>query len=262
VTRTGILTTRFDEALVYALAAHDTQTRKSTTVPYAAHLLGVASIVLEAGGTETEAIAALLHDVVEDQGGSTRRDDVEAAFGPEVASIVQQCSAEDRPDDPGWRAGKARYVAGVADMSPSALLVSLADKLYNARAILDDYRAIGDAVWARFGADEPEDANVLWYYGALIDAYADRAGAIPPRLLAELSRTVRQLTRLNRRPCCPRCGAGDISLIAHGMPSPEPIDSADDEGISLGGCCVPENPPDFTCELCAHSWSDQERSRR
>jgi HD domain len=256
VERTGVLTRRFDDALVYALQAHDTQVRKSTNVPYAAHLLGVASIVLEAGGSETEAIAALFHDIVEDQGGAQRRADVAARYGEEIASIVQECSAEDKTDDPGWRTRKRRYVDGIATISASALLVSLADKLYNARAILDDYRALGHQVWARFGADEPKVASILWYYDSLIDAYAGRGDAAPPRLLADLGRTIGQLTMLTRRPNCPECGAGDVALIGYGLPGAGDFETAAEKGIAIGGCVIEPDSPDFRCLVCGTGWPD------
>ena len=158
--RQGILTERFDAAVAYAVAAHDRQKRKGTEVPYAAHLLGVASLVLEAGGSEDEAVAALLHDVVEDQ-GADRLTEVTEQFGQNVADTVLECSAEDKTDDPGWRVRKDRYLAGIRTCSASALLGSLADKVYNAHAILDDYRAIGPALWERFNADEPKEASIL-----------------------------------------------------------------------------------------------------
>lgn len=262
IARRGVLTGRFDEALVYALQAHDTQTRKSTKVPYAAHLLGVSSLVLEAGGSETEAIAALLHDVVEDQGGAERLVDVRERFGEEVARIVEECSAEDKTDDPGWRPRKLRYIEGIATISPSALLVSLADKLYNARAILDDYRELGHDVWGRFGADEPKDRSVLWYYDSLIEAYAARADAASARLLAELRRTIGQLDLLVRRPNCPSCGAGNVALIGYGLPNVDDCESAGERIVEIGGCVVMEDSPDFQCLVCSTGWQDPDRGRQ
>ena len=119
--RQGVLTERFDEAVGYALQAHDRQQRKGTEIPYAAHLLGVASLILEAGGTEDEAIAGLLHDVVEDQGGAPRLTEVRGKFGDEIADIVLECSAEDKTDDPGWRVRKKRHLAAIETCSDSAL---------------------------------------------------------------------------------------------------------------------------------------------
>jgi hypothetical protein len=260
VTRGGMLTERFDDAVAYALAAHDDQRRKGSSVPYAAHLLGVASTVLEAGGTESEAIAGLLHDVVEDQGGADRLADVLARFGPEIATVVHECSADDKTDDPGWRARKERYIAGLATCSDSALLVSLADKVYNARAILDDYRAIGPSVWSRFGADEPKDETILWYYRSLYTAYSARPEA-PRRLLAELGRTIAQLELLTQRPPCPDCRAGDVAVIVWGLPTLDDFETAFDWGVELGGCIVPEVAPDFRCQVCGFAWATSERGR-
>jgi hypothetical protein len=252
--RTGILTTRFDEAVSYALDAHDSQHRKGGSIPYAAHLLGVASLVLESGGTETEAIAALLHDVVEDQGGARRQAAVAARFGDEIARIVHECSADDKTDDPGWRPRKERYIAAVATISPSALLVSLADKLHNARSILDDYRALGHKVWAKFGADEPKDEAVLWLYRSLVEAYRARGDDAPRRLLGELERTVAHLGTLVRRPNCPSCRAGDVARVVWGQPSSADFETAEEQDVAYGGCNVEPDSADYRCRVCGFSW--------
>jgi (p)ppGpp synthase/HD superfamily hydrolase len=197
--RQGILTTKFDEAVAYALAAHDSQRRKGTAIPYAAHLLGVASLILEAGGSEDEAIAGLLHDVVEDQGGADRLTDVRRHFGDRIADVVLECSAEDKTDDPGWRVRKERYLEGIKSCSDSALVVSLADKVYNAHSIVEDVRLHGAETWERFGADEPKDQSILWYYRSLVVAYGERPTA-RQRLLGELGRSVDELADLVRSP--------------------------------------------------------------
>src|SRR4051794_7637270 len=171
--RQGLLTERFDDALTYALHAHDTQKRKGTEVPYAAHLLSVVSLVLEAGGSENEAIVGLLHDAVEDAGGASRLADIRARFGDGIADAVHECSAEDKTDDPGWEERKRRYLVGLDTCSTTALRVSLADKVHNARSILADYRTHGDRLWARFNAPGPD--AVLWYFRELINAYQRRA---------------------------------------------------------------------------------------
>jgi (p)ppGpp synthase/HD superfamily hydrolase len=183
------LGTQFDEALVYAHCAHRDHQRKGTEIPYVSHLLAVASIVLESGGDEDEAIAALMHDVVEDRGGSTRLADVRARFGDRVARIVEECSDTDVVPKPPWRARKEAYIAHLEDCSPEALRVSLADKLHNARSILADYRQIGDALWARFDPD----ADTVWYYRALCTAFQAH-GANPQ--VDELNRVVTELERL------------------------------------------------------------------
>ncbi|HJS26802.1 MAG TPA: HD domain-containing protein [Actinomycetota bacterium] len=195
---------RFDEAFLYAIDAHRDQTRKGTGVPYASHLLGVASIVLEEAGGEDEAIAALLHDVVEDHGGERRLDDVRQRFGERIAHIVEACSdsLEEEETKPPWKIRKERYIRRVrTDHDDSALLVSVADKLYNTRAILRDLKFAEDHqdVWDRFSRDRD---CVLWYYRSLVDAFRSRTGG---RLLEELDATVTELEQLAGGPSagCP-----------------------------------------------------------
>lgn len=169
------LTERFDRALLYARHVHDGQIRKGTTIPYVAHLLAVAATVLEYGGSEDMAIAALLHDAVEDQGGERRLLDIRNRFGPRVADIVQSCSdsfvnsaAGQNKED--WHTRKTRYIEHLNAADPDTLLVSLADKIHNARSILRDLRRpdIGTSVWARFKSSRQD---TLWYYRALAKAF-------------------------------------------------------------------------------------------
>jgi len=155
-----LLGDRFERALSFATHLHREQCRKGTGVPYAAHLLGVASLVLEDGGTEDEAIAALLHDAVEDQGGRARLQEIEHEFGNRVAHIVEGCTDTASIPKPRWRTRKEAYVHALASHDGSVRRVALADKLYNARATLLDYRRLGDELWERFN---PE-ADQLWYY--------------------------------------------------------------------------------------------------
>ncbi|MFO1514269.1 MAG: HD domain-containing protein [Verrucomicrobiota bacterium] len=162
------LTSKFEQALSYTLQAHAQQVRKGSGTPYFAHLMGVAAIALENGATEDEAIGALLHDAVEDQGGQPRLRDIERRFGPVVADIVAGCSDTDVVPKPPWAERKRLYLAEVSKASDSVQFISAADKLYNARAILTDYRAIGDAVWSRFKGGK---AGTLWYYRGLAGAY-------------------------------------------------------------------------------------------
>ena len=169
---TPLLTARFDEALLLAAEHHRRQLRKGTDIPYVAHLLAVASLTLEMGGSEDEAIAALLHDLVEDGGGPEGLEDIRARFGDDVARIVAACSDTDQEPKPPWRERKEAYIAAIAHKRPDELRVSLADKLHNARAILLDYRTHGEELWARFKAGE--GASVRWYYRALHDAFAAR----------------------------------------------------------------------------------------
>jgi GTP pyrophosphokinase len=163
-----ILTQRFRDALVFAFDLHRTQERKGSGVPYVAHLLGVSSLAMEHGANEDGAIAALLHDAVEDQGGPALLAEIESRFGLQVALIVAACTDSQETPKPPWRERKERYVAHLAKASPDAQLVSACDKLYNARAILADYREVGDALWSRFTAGRD---GVLWYYRALADAF-------------------------------------------------------------------------------------------
>jgi hypothetical protein len=258
--RQGLLSKKFDKALTYAVEAHDTQVRKGTKVPYTAHLLGVASIVLEAGGSEAEAIAALLHDVVEDQGGAERLRHVRKTFGPEIAQIVDECSGDDRTaGDPGWRARKNRYIAGVATASRSALLVSLADKLYNARAILADYREIGNKVWKRFNAEDPKDESVVWFYESLIQAYGARmTNRHLRRLHRDLHDVVSQLRAVVLGPACPECGSGHARRIVYGMPTLRAIETAEADGVVYGGCLVGFDDANLSCGVCGHSWRGPE----
>lgn len=165
------LTSRFDEALLYARCIHGGQRRKGTSIPYFAHLMGVASIAIELGATEDQAIAALLHDAVEDQGGKPRLDDIRLRFGEDVADMVDACSDTDVQPKPPWRARKKAYLDHLESASTDALLVSLSDKIHNAEAILSDLRTIGDKVWSRFNADKDDQ---LWCYDGLVDVFARR----------------------------------------------------------------------------------------
>ena len=194
---------RFAQAVAYAATAHGDQVRKGTDLPYASHLLAVAALVLEHGGSEQQAVAALLHDVVEDCGGTQRLDDVRATFGDELAQLVHDLS--DAAPAPGeakapWRERKQAYLDHLAELvaagSP-AVLVSCCDKLHNAEAIVADATdpdgRPGLAVFDRFTA--PVDGTA-WYYGRLADTFAE--ADLPARLVVRFERTVAELTRLAR----------------------------------------------------------------
>lgn len=184
------LSARFDDALAYAQEAHRDQLRKGTQIPYISHLMAVAGIVLENGGDEDTAIAALLHDVIEDGGGDAARQEIRRRFGRRVADIVDECTDAEVIPKPPWRGRKEKYIAHLRHATPQARLVSAADKLHNARAILADYRVVGEALWERFNADRD---GVLWYYRSLVAAFKE-GGATP--LVEELERVVNELTRL------------------------------------------------------------------
>ena len=165
-----MLSRRFEQALVYAAKLHAKQLRKGTPVPYVAHLLAVAGLVLEHGATEDETIAALLHDAVEDQGGLRTLAAIRRRFGPAVADIVLACSDTASDPKPPWRERKEAYLSHLQGASRSVLLVSAADKLHNARSTVADLRVRGAAVWERFRAGPAEQ---LWYYDALA-TFADK----------------------------------------------------------------------------------------
>ena len=184
------LSDRFVQAFEYAAKAHAGQRRKGKDLAYISHLMAVAALVLEVGGDEETAIAALLHDVVEDQGGQPRLREVEEKFGKHVAQIVWDCTDADTIPKPPWKERKEAYLAHLGNVLPESRLVSAADKLHNAREILADYREEGEAVWARFNGGRE---GTLWYYRAL----ADKLGSFDSnRLVRELNRVVTELERL------------------------------------------------------------------
>jgi GTP pyrophosphokinase len=185
------LSVRFEQALVYAHRLHATQTRKGSGTPYVSHLLAVASLVIEAGGDEETAIAALLHDGPEDQGGLATLDEIRQRFGDRVADIVAACSDSFGEPKPPWAQRKHDYLAALPGAAPEVLLVSCADKLHNARAILRDYRTCGERLWTRFSGGRD---GTLWYYRALVEHY--RRAPSPPALLDDLEQVLSELDRL------------------------------------------------------------------
>ncbi len=184
------LTRRFEEAFCFAFRLHATQKRKGTDIPYIAHLMSVAALVIEDGGDEDEAIAGLLHDAVEDQGGRKTLEEIRRRFGERVAGIVEGCTDAETLPKPPWLARKKRYIDHLRLAPPEVRRVSSADKLHNARAILADYRHEGERLWARFNAGRDD---ILWYYLALVQAFK-AAGSGP--IVDELDRVVTELERL------------------------------------------------------------------
>lgn len=182
-----VLTRRFERALVFATQLHANQRRKGTHIPYIAHLLAVASIVLENGGDEDEAIAGLLHDAIEDQGGSVAREEIRQRFGERVVDIVNGCTDADVTPKPPWRLRKEAYIEHLRVASPSIRLVSAADKLHNARAVLADYRELGEGLWRRFHGGRE---GTLWYYRTVTDALR-QSGTSP--LIEELERVISEI---------------------------------------------------------------------
>lgn len=192
---------RLQRAFRYAAKKHEGQTRKQTAVPYLSHLMAVASLVLEAGGDEEMAMAALLHDVVEDCGGLPRLREVRRQFGPRVARIVEGCTDSFVQPKPDWIERKRQYLNEVKHADAETRLVSASDKLHNVRTILADYRKDGEAIWKRFNGRRE---GTLWYYRALSDEYQRRNRNRSTRELAtavvELEREVGsvRLSRKNR----------------------------------------------------------------
>src|SRR5512136_2535718 len=184
------LSTRFEEALIFATRLHAHQVRKSTPVPYISHLLIVAGMVLEQGGDEDTAIAALLHDAVEDQGGRQTLGEIRRRFGDRVAEIVEECSDAFTFFKPPWRNRKDAYLAHLPQASAAVRLVSAADKLHNARTTVADYRALGEGLWERFNGGRE---GTLWFYRAMVEAL-QAGGSFP--LVEELDRVVSELERL------------------------------------------------------------------
>ena len=189
---TARLGPRFDGAFLFAAEKHAAQTRKRTDVPYISHLMSVAALVLEAGGDEDQAIAALLHDVVEDCGGEPMLEEVRGRFGDRVARIVQGCTDAYAVPKPPWKQRKLDYLELLRSADDDIRLVSAADKLHNVRTILTDYRREGDSVWDRFSGRRD---GTLWYYRAVLEVL--RAGR-PNRLVDELQRVVTELESLTR----------------------------------------------------------------
>ena len=184
------LSDRFSEALVFGCRLHADQRRKVFGEPYVAHLLAVAALVLEHGADEDEAIAALLHDAIEDQGGPAAREQIRRRFGPRVEAIVDGCTDTDTTPKPPWRQRKEAFLARLADAAPSVRLVTAADKLDNARSLVRAYRKLGESLWTHFRGGRE---GTLWYHRAVTDTllHIERT-----ELVDELDRTVAELERM------------------------------------------------------------------
>ena len=181
------LSERFEQALVYAFQLHARQLRKGSHIPYIAHLLGVTALVLEDGGSEDEAIAALLHDAVEDQGGLPILEEIRRRFGSQVAEIVDGCTDSYYQPKPPWLQRKEHYLEHLQSASPSVRRVSLADKLHNARSILANLRTSGLRTWDRFNGGRE---GTLWYYRRLVQIF-QQVETSP--LVDELARVVAEI---------------------------------------------------------------------
>jgi len=188
-----ILSARFEDALIYASRLHARQVRKGNGVPYVSHLLGVCSLVLEFGGDEDQAIAALLHDAVEDQGGDATRQEIRRRFGERVAAIVDGCSDSDTMPKPPWKPRKEAYIASLRKATVDVRLVSAADKVHNVRTLTADYRQLGETLWSRFRGGKE---GTLWYYRELVRTFWDTG---PQPIADELAQAVEDLEMLVSR---------------------------------------------------------------
>jgi (p)ppGpp synthase/HD superfamily hydrolase len=181
---------RFQKAMLFAAQKHAGQARKASTIPYIAHLMGVASLVLEAGGDQDLAIAGLLHDVVEDCGGEKMLKEVRRRFGARVATIVDGCTDAYGIPKPEWRGRKQAYISRLKKEGSDTRLVSAADKLNNLRSILSDYREMGESVWSRFNGGRD---GTVWYYRTLLDEFMRDK---PNRITRDLDLAVNELEAL------------------------------------------------------------------
>lgn len=187
------LSENYLKALQFAYTAHDSQIRKGSEVPYISHLMSVSAIVMENNGTEEQAIAGLLHDAVEDQGGLPMLDTIRRIFGEKVAGIVWECSDSHEEPKPPWKQRKDAYIAAIEDKSEDSILVSLADKFHNARSILSDYQEVGEKLWERFTGKKD---GTLWYYRELVAAFKKRTDSV---LLGELEEVVTRLHEVSKQ---------------------------------------------------------------
>ncbi len=185
-----MLTARFEDALHFAFHLHASQVRKGTRIPYFTHLMAVSGLVLEDGGDEDQAIAALLHDAVEDQGGMETWQEIRRRFGENVAYMVDGLTdAYDAPKPP-WRLRKEHYLAHLRTARSEVHRISLADKLHNSRMLLADLKLSGEATWERFRGGRE---GTLWYYRALVEIFLETSSS---SMVSELAQVVAEIERL------------------------------------------------------------------
>ena len=185
------LTSRFETALGFAFQLHKNQYRKGSHIPYISHLLAVTAIVIENGGSENQAIAALLHDAVEDQGGYDTLQEIKEQFGSEVAEIVEGCTDAFTDPKPEWEGRKTAYLKRLKQSPDTILLVSLADKVHNARSIFRDLKSKEEDVWKKFNGGKE---GTLWYYQSLVEIFNTSPY---PYLTSELSLVVKKIVKLS-----------------------------------------------------------------
>ena len=185
-----MLSQKFPRAFELAFQLHREQVRKGSGIPYLAHLLSVTGLVFEAGGSEEEAIAALLHDAAEDQGGEATLTLIRTEFGSRVAELVAGLSDTFETPKPPWRDRKAAYLADLKTADESILRISLADKLHNSRAILTDHELFGTDIWDRFAGKR---SGTVWYYTSLLKIYQSRSNLA---MVREFARVVGKMQSL------------------------------------------------------------------
>lgn len=185
------LSNRFMDALNYSFQLHRDQVRKASGVPYYSHIMSTAALVIENGGDEDEAIAGLLHDAVEDQGGLPILLEIKKLFGERVAAIVEGCSDAYEKPKPPWRSRKEEYLAKLSNTGKDVRLVSLADKLHNARCLLELLRNEGENSWVKFNGGKE---GTLWYYEALVDIFQN--SDLNP-MVEELVRVVNEIRNIS-----------------------------------------------------------------
>lgn len=190
-----ILSDKYREALILAFDLHRSQARKGSGVPYMGHVLGVSSLVIENGGDEETAIAALLHDTVEDQGGHSTLEDIRERFGDRVATIVHGCTESAEDPKPPWRERKERYLMHLKSASSEVQLVAACDKLYNVQSILADHAVVGEQLWERFSGGRD---GVVWYYHSAAEAFTAEN-----RVVQALRNAVKDLNAIVRRAPAP-----------------------------------------------------------
>jgi GTP pyrophosphokinase len=184
-----MLGSRFEDALLYAVRLHARQLRKASDTPYITHLLSVAALVVEYGGDEDEAIAALLHDAIEDQGGARTREEILRRFGERVAWIVDGCTDCESSPKPPWRERKERHIEHLRGAPEEVLRVVVADKIHNVRSLMSDFRRHGENLWERFNGGKE---GTLWYYRTVADLVM---GSLPCQMVDELDRSLAELER-------------------------------------------------------------------
>ena len=206
LTETPQLSSRFEAALVYATQLHANQVRKGSGIPYVSHLLSVAALVLEDGGDEDEAIAALLHDAVEDQGGAETREHIRQLFGERVVSIIDGCTESETLPKPPWKERKLNYLERMRLAPLEVRRVSIADKLHNARSIVADWEREGERVWQKFNGGRE---GTLWFYRSFIEVQQQKG---PHFSLQELARLISRLEGNSLLDQSPNSSSVDISV--------------------------------------------------